>query len=88
MTTDFVVYEGMTCSTCDRPLFVREVEGRAEIYCHSCGVLENKILTNCRGGQCTARIFFGGPGNGKSPINVASGVNHFTDCVNAGRFRR
>lgn len=86
MTSEFVLYDDMTCE-CGRPLYVREVEARAEIVCNSCGVVANKMLTKCHGPSCNARIFFGGK-KGGTPINVRTGASHFIDCVDAQRFRK
>lgn len=82
-----VPYEGMTCPSCTRPLFIDNQGDLAAIFCESCGVVETGRTQKCRSPRCESRIFWGGK-TGKTPISVTTGTNHFADCVDAQRFRR
>jgi len=90
MTTNpdtWVMYEGMDCGHCARPLYLEDHGASVTIWCMSCGAERSVQLTNCRGRSCGARLFFGGK-SGSVPIHVRTGSNHFLDCRDSKRFRK
>lgn len=82
-----VAYEGQRCTACHAQLVLEDGGVLCTVSCPNCGVVRRIMVTACGGGKrpgCGAHIIF----DGKRPINVASGLNHFIDCPRSQSFRK